>query len=99
MDAMKRSMHISRRDKTRNERMIRKQKWEQKALFLRILRDKQLIWYDHVQRMEDCPNESMTAGTKKRGRPILKWQKSIYKLMSEKINANIRGLPGDEKLG
>jgi len=28
MNAMKRSMHISRRDKTRNERMIRKQKWE-----------------------------------------------------------------------
>ena len=76
MDFWRRSARISRKDKIRIN--IIKQKMIVTRSLLADIKNKQLQWYGHVQRMEEgrLTKEVMKwrpPGRRKRGRPKLTW--------------------------
>lgn len=87
MEAMRRSLCISRRDRIRNE--VVKQRMGVEGSIIQDVNVKQLTWYGHVQRMpaSRLPKQILEwqpMGRRKRGRPKIEWQKTIHKAMSEK---------------
>ena len=87
MDAIRRAMRISRRDKIRNEDI--RQQMGIEGTIVNDIEQKQLIWYGHVQRMhnERIPKQVIhwiPPGKRKRGRPKKTWMEGIRRSMSEK---------------
>ena len=87
MDFWRRSARISRKDNIRNN--IIKQKMNVTRSVLDDIKTKKLLWYGHVQRMEegDIQEEVMKLrppGRRKRGRHKLTWEEGIRGLMGEK---------------
>ena len=87
MDAIRRAMRISRRDKIRNEDI--RQQMGIEGTIVNDIEQKQLIWYGHVQRMhnERIPKQvihCIPPGKRKRGRPKKTWMEGIRRSMSEK---------------
>ncbi|XP_030753312.1 uncharacterized protein LOC115880267 [Sitophilus oryzae] len=87
IDAIRRSMGISRQPRIRNN--IIKQQMGYRTYNNTGFREKQLIWYGHIERMNNTrwskkiinwqPN-----GRRKQRRPKLEWQKSVHKAKSER---------------
>ncbi|KAF2881456.1 hypothetical protein ILUMI_24742 [Ignelater luminosus] len=87
MDAMRRLLRISRRDRMRNE-MVRERVGIEGTITNDIER-KQLIWYGHVQRMEEqkIPKQVLNwipPVRRKKERPKKTWIEGIRKSMSKK---------------
>lgn len=87
MDALRRSARISRIDRVRNDDVRQLMKIEDTVI--NVIEQKQLIWYGHVQRMQDCrlPKQAMNwipNYKKKRGRPRATWNDGIRKAMSDR---------------
>lgn len=87
MDAFRRSLRVSRRDKIRNDD-IRQRIGIDGSLTTDIERQ-QLIWYGHVQRMDETrlPKKIMNwipPNRRKRGRPKKTWKEGITKAMSSR---------------
>ena len=87
MDFWRRSAHISRKDKIRNN--VIKKKINVTRSLLEDIKTKQLQWYGRVQRMEEgrIPKEVLEwrpSGRRKRGRPKLTWPEGIRGMMGEK---------------
>lgn len=87
MDVFRRSLGISRRQRIRNED-VRLQMGIEGSLITDIER-KQLVWYGHVQRMEEkrLPKKVMNwmpPNRRKRGRPRKTWKEGIAKAMSSR---------------
>jgi len=59
MDAIRRSMRLSRRERIRNEEIKRRMGVE--GLIMDDIKRKQLVWYGHVQRMAESrlPKQAM----------------------------------------
>lgn len=87
MDAIRRSMRISRRERIRND--IIKQRMGIEDAITQDIENKQLTWYGHVERMSNTrwPKRVLhwqPTGRRKRGRPKQEWQKTMHKCMSER---------------
>lgn len=87
MDAIRRSMGISRQQRIRNNTI--KQQMGIEGTITQDIEKKQLIWYGHVERMNNTrwPKKIINwqpRGRRKQGRPKLEWQKSVHKAMSER---------------
>ncbi|CAG9833888.1 unnamed protein product [Diabrotica balteata] len=85
MDVFKRSLGISRRERVRNKEEIRRIGID--GYLTTDIERKQLIWYGHVQRIEDTrlPKKIMQwvpPNRKKRGRPKKTWKEGVTKAMS-----------------
>ncbi|XP_012228171.2 uncharacterized protein [Linepithema humile] len=85
MDAIKRSLRISRKDRIQNEE-VRRRMGIDGTLYDDIER-MQLIWYGHVQRMgeERLPKKIMKWVPQqrcKRGRPKKTWKEGVVRAMS-----------------
>lgn len=85
MDAIRRAARISRMERIRNEEM--KEIMGIESSIIQDVERKQLIWYGHVERMEEkrLSKKAMKwipPGRKKRGRPKRNWMKGIRKAMS-----------------
>lgn len=87
MDALRRSARISRRERKTNEYVK-----EQMGVEGNVMEDverRQLIWYGHVQRMDErrLPKQAMQWTPRERrtrGRPRKNWQEGIRKAMSDR---------------
>lgn len=87
MDAMRRSLCISRTSHIRNDTV--KQQMGIEGSIVTDIDNKQLTWYGHVQRMPETrlPKQVLEwqpTGRRRRGRPRLEWQKAIQKSMSDR---------------
>ena len=87
MDVFRRTLGISRREHIRNDD-IRYQMGIEGSIIKDIER-KQLVWYGHVQRMEESrlPKKVMNwipPNRRKRGRPRKTWKEGIAKAMSSR---------------
>lgn len=85
MDAIRRSLRISRMDKIRNE--IIKERMGIEGTIIDDIERKQLTWYGHVNRMHEGRLPKLTMEwqpqeKKKRGRPKTSWGTEIRKAMS-----------------
>lgn len=85
MDVFRRSLGISRRDRIRNDDV--RQRMGIDGSIMTDIEQKQLIWYGHVQRMEErrLPKIAMNwvpPNRRKRGRPKKTWIEGIRKAMS-----------------
>lgn len=99
MDAMRRSLRISRRDHIRNDSI--KQQMGIEGSIVTDVEAKQLTWYGHVQRMPATrlPKQVMEwqpTQRRKRGRPRIEWQQTVKKSMSER---NLRTEECDDRKG
>lgn len=87
MDAMRRSLRISRGDRVRNE--VIKEQMNIEDTIRKDIDKKQLTWYGHVCRMPETrlPREVLEwqpMERRRRGRPKLEWQQAIQKSKSER---------------
>ncbi|XP_045477899.1 uncharacterized protein LOC123683046 [Harmonia axyridis] len=87
MDILRRSLGVSRLQKIRNEE-IRRLMGVDGTLYEDI-EAKQLIWYGHLQRMDEqrLPKkvfEWVPAQRRKRGRPKKTWNEGVIKAMSSR---------------
>lgn len=85
MDAFRRTLGVSRRDRVPNEEI--RQRIGIEGSLTTDIEQKQLIWYGHVQRMNDdrIPKRVMQwipQNRRKRGRPKKTWKEGISKAMS-----------------
>ncbi|XP_044760299.1 uncharacterized protein LOC123317755 [Coccinella septempunctata] len=85
MDAMRRSLRISRRERIRNETV--KEMMGIEGTLMDDIEKRQLIWYGHIQRMSETrlPKQVMNwqpAERRKRGRPKTSWKQGVVKAMS-----------------
>jgi hypothetical protein len=86
MDFWHRSARISRRETVRNE--IITEKMDVKNTVLDDIRAKQLLWYGHVQRMdEEILSQNIfnwkPTRRRKRGRPKSRWKESVLRATEE----------------
>lgn len=87
MDAIRRSLCISRRDHITNEAI--KQRMGIEGGIMKDIEQKQLTWYGHIKCMPDSrlPKQILEwqpVERRRRGRPKLEWQREVYKTMSER---------------
>jgi len=87
MDALRRSARISKLDIKKNEYI--RGKMDARGMILDDITRKQLIWYGHVERMDQTRLLEIMIhwkpeGRKKRGRPRRTWKDGIYTAMSER---------------
>lgn len=87
MDAIRRSMRISRKERVRNDEIRRRMGVE--GTVVQDIERQQLRWYGHVQRMpeERIPKQTLIwipAEKRRRGRPKKSWIEGIKKAMSER---------------
>lgn len=85
MDAIRRSLRISRREHIRNEDI--KNRMGIEGTIMKDIERRQLIWYGHVNRMNDerLPKQCLEwqpPEHRKRGRPKVNWTTGIRKAMS-----------------
>jgi hypothetical protein len=87
MDALRRSLRISRKDRIRNVTI--KQQIGLEETFIKESEQNQLTWYSHVQRMAEgrLPKIAMKWVPKQkraRGKPKKNWLEGISKAMNER---------------
>ena len=87
MDALRRSLRISRKDRIRNVTI--RQQIGLEETFIKESEQNQLTWYSHVQRMAEgrLPKIAMKWVPKQkraRGRPKKNWLEGISKAMNER---------------
>jgi hypothetical protein len=87
MDALRRSARISKLDRKTNEYI--RGKMEAQDMLLDDVTRKQLILYDHVERMDPTRLPKIMIhwkpeGRKQRGRPRRTWKNGIYAAMNER---------------
>lgn len=85
MDAYRRTLGISRRDRVRNEEI--QQRIGIEGSLATDIERQQLMWYGHVQRMDDTrlPKQIMQwipQHRRKRGRPKKTWNEGVTRAMS-----------------
>jgi hypothetical protein len=87
MDALRRSARISKLDRKTNEYI--REKMDAPDIILDEITRKQLIWYEHVERMDPTRLPKIMInwkheGREKRGPPRRTWKDGIYTAMSER---------------
>ena len=87
MDALRRSARISKLDRKTNEYI--RGKMDAQDMILDDITRKQLIWYGHVERMDQTrlPKTMIhwkPEGRKQRSRPWRTWKDGIYTAMNER---------------
>ena len=87
LDYMRRSLHVTRRDKVRTEEI-----WQRMGVTCSItktLENRALQWYGHIRQMPNYRWPKIIAnwsphGRRKRGRPALNWEAYIKAAMDER---------------
>ena len=84
MDFWRRSARISRKDKIRNDEIIKRMGVKERILD--VLERRKLQWYGHVRRMEEDRIPKMILewepeGKKRRGRPMTTWLQNVQSIM------------------
>ena len=85
MDAIRRSLRVSRLDRVRNEDL--RERMGMKGTVVDDIEKRQLTWYGHVRRMPDerLPKQVwdwVPKERRKKGRPRKSWMEGVRKAMS-----------------